>query len=118
MSVQDSKPRGRFLASLGLTVGLGAAFLGLTALEWHELIVGHGLTIATNLFGTTFYSLVGFHAAHVAAGLLVLSLVLGLGAAGHVRPEHAWRLDLVSWYWHFVDAVWIAVFSVVYVAGL
>jgi len=108
----------RFAASLLATVALGGAFLVATGLEWKRLIFDHGLTIATNLFGTTFYSLVGFHAAHVSAGLLLMILVCVLAVRGHVRREHATRLELLSWYWHFVDSVWIAVFLTVYVAGV
>ena len=96
----------------------GAAFLVCTALEWHGLIFDHGLTLSTNLFGTTYYALVGFHAAHVVVGLLLLSGVLVLAARGHVRTEHTERVDLLSWYWHFVDTVWIAVLTVVYVVGI
>lgn len=101
----------------GLTILLGGEFLAGTGIEWHRLIYDHGLTIATNLFGTTFYSLVGFHALHVAVGLCLLALVLVLGLLGHVRREHAERAEVLSWYWHFVDAVWVAVFTVVYLVG-
>jgi cytochrome c oxidase subunit 3/cytochrome o ubiquinol oxidase subunit 3 len=109
---------GPCIAGLAATIGLGGTFLYLTALEWYDLIFDHGLVISTNLFGTTFYSLVGFHAAHVAIGLMLMTLVLSLAVLGHVRAEHSERLELLSWYWHFVDAVWIAVFTVVYVAGM
>ena len=108
---------GSSLSWLFATILLGGAFLGFTAFEWYELIVHHGLTITTNLFGTTYYSLVGFHAAHVAVGLVLMVLILVLGGLGHVKQEHAERVDLLSWYWHFVDVVWIAVFTVVYVVG-
>jgi cytochrome c oxidase subunit 3/cytochrome o ubiquinol oxidase subunit 3 len=81
------------------------------------LILDHGLTIATNLFGTTFYSLVGFHALHVTIGLVLLTLVLVFALTRRLEPEHAERTEVLSWYWHFVDAVWIAVFTVVYVIG-
>lgn len=107
----------RFAAALCATIALGLVFLGLTALEWHHLIWGAGLTLRTNLFGTTFYSLVGFHAAHVSAGVLMMALIGALAALGRVRPEHAERVEMVSWYWHFVDVVWIAVVGVVYVIG-
>jgi cytochrome c oxidase subunit 3/cytochrome o ubiquinol oxidase subunit 3 len=101
----------------GLTIALGAFFLGATALEWDTLIYTHNLTIWTNLFGTTFYTLVGFHAGHVTVGLLLLSLVLILALRGSVREAHAERVEVLSWYWHFVDVVWIVVFTVVYVIG-
>jgi cytochrome c oxidase subunit III len=99
------------------TIVLGALFLGGTGREWQHLMVDQGLTIRTNLFGTTYYSLVGLHAFHVTAGLIALSTVSLLTLFGHARPEHADRVDLVSLYWHFVDVVWIAVFLVVYVVG-
>lgn len=99
------------------TVVLGAIFLALTAAEWFHLITGRGLTVSANLFGTTFYSLVGLHASHVIVGLTLLTLALILFLRGHVRPEHGAHLKLISWYWHFVDAVWVVVFMVVYVIG-
>jgi len=100
------------------TILLGAYFLYGTGAEWAGLLRDHQLTIATNLFGTTFYSLVGFHAFHVTVGLLLLSLTLVLSLLGHVHPQrdHG-RIDLLSWYWHFVDVVWIFVFTTVYVVG-
>jgi len=75
------------------------------------------LTIHTNLFGTTYYSLVGLHAFHVTVGLVLLSAVLAFVLRGHVRQEHTYRLDVLSLYWHFVDAVWVVVFTVVYIIG-
>jgi len=99
------------------TIVLGAEFLTGTALEWYGLIVRQGLTIGTNLFGTTFYSLVGFHAGHVTLGLLLLILVWIFTVFGAVRAEHAERVELLSWYWHFVDAVWVVVLTAVYVVS-
>jgi cytochrome c oxidase subunit III len=109
--------RGAFLLLWLFTIALGALFLYGTGQEWHRLIYEHGLTISTNLFGTTYYSLVGLHAFHVTAGLIMLSIVLLFGLAGQVRPEHSARIDVLSLYWHFVDAVWVVVFTVVYVLG-
>lgn len=97
------------------TIALGGVFLGATGIEWWGLIYHEGLTIYSNLLGTTFYSLVGFHALHVTIGLSMLAFVLILCLLGHVREEHAERVEILSWYWHFVDAVWIVVFTVVYV---
>jgi cytochrome c oxidase subunit 3 len=99
------------------TIVLGAVFLGGTAREWQHLIADEGLTIRTNLFGTTYYSLVGLHAFHVTAGVIALATVSLFTLFGHVKREQAARVDLVSLYWHFVDVVWIAVFMVVYVVG-
>ena len=112
--------RGRqaaFLVLWLLTLILGALFLYGTAQEWHRLIYERGLTISTNLFGTTYYSLVGLHAFHVTAGLLLLTIVLPFGFAGRVGREQSTRVEVLSLYWHFVDAVWIVVFIVVYVVG-
>jgi cytochrome c oxidase subunit 3 len=100
-----------------LTFALGAIFLGGTAREWHRLIYTSGLTISTNLFGTTYYSLVGLHAFHVIAGLLALGLVMALALASKVKQEHAARVGVLGLYWHFVDAVWVVVFTVVYIIG-
>lgn len=107
----------RFTAWLATTIALGVVFLAGTAQEWHKLIYVDGLTIRTNLFGTTFYSLVGLHATHVVVGLLMLALVLGFAAAGKVNEQHAERFKVLGLYWHFVDAVWVVVFTVVYVLG-
>jgi cytochrome c oxidase subunit 3 len=100
----------------GATILLGLEFLRQTAMEWRHLMVDWHLTIGTNLFGTTFYSLVGLHASHVVLGLTLLSMTLILGLFGKMDGE-ARRFELLAWYWHFVDAVWIAVFTVVYVVG-
>jgi len=99
------------------TVLLGTIFLITTAREWYHLIHDEGLTIQTNLFGTTYYSLVGLHASHVVVGLIMLSLVLGFSLFGLVKEEHSEKLEVLSLYWHFVDAVWVVVFTVVYVLG-
>jgi cytochrome c oxidase subunit 3/cytochrome o ubiquinol oxidase subunit 3 len=96
---------------------LGAIFLASTAKEWYRLIYREGLTIGTNLFGTTFYPLVGLHASHVFIGLCMLGLCCIFAWSGALRPAHGERVELVSWYWHFVDAVWVVVFTVVYVVG-
>lgn len=99
------------------TVVLGALFLAGTASEWHRLIYQDGLTIRTNLFGTTFYSLVGLHASHVVVGLILLAAVLAFAVRGQVNASHAGRAETLSLYWHFVDGVWVVVFVVVYVVG-
>jgi cytochrome c oxidase subunit III len=99
------------------TVLLGAVFLMSTAREWYHLIHDFGLTIRTNLFGTTFYSLVGLHATHVVIGLIMLTIALALLLTGRVEEKHAERLEVLSLYWHFVDGVWVVVFLVVYVLG-
>jgi cytochrome c oxidase subunit III len=100
-----------------LTLTLGAIFLVGTGREWHRLIYREGFTISTNLFGTTYYSLVGLHAFHVSVGVLGLLTVMVFALAARVNQEHAERLHVFSLYWHFVDTVWIAVFTVVYIVG-
>jgi cytochrome c oxidase subunit 3 len=112
--------RGVKSAFLGLwvfTIALGGLFLYGTAQEWHRLIYEHGLTISTNLFGTTYYSLVGLHAFHVTVGLVMLVTVAVFTLAGRVGMGESGRIDVLSMYWHFVDAVWVVVFTVVYILG-
>jgi cytochrome c oxidase subunit III len=107
----------RFLRYWLATILLGAAFLAGTAREWYELITVHHLTIRTNLFGSTYYALVGLHASHVIAGMLMMLVVAAFGLTGRVRPAHVERTDVISIYWHFVDVVWIVVVTVVYIVG-
>jgi cytochrome c oxidase subunit III len=94
------------------TIALGFVFLLGTGYEWFDLITRDGLTISRNLFGSTFYTLVGFHGFHVTVGLIAMTLIVLL------RPGPSRKgVELVSWYWHFVDGVWVVVFSVVYLFG-
>jgi cytochrome c oxidase subunit 3/cytochrome o ubiquinol oxidase subunit 3 len=109
--------QGGFIGWWLATILLGAAFLGGTAYEWHDLIVTHGLTISRNLFGTTYYTLVGLHALHVTAGVTIMLIVLGLAVGRQVTTANRAGVELVSWYWHFVDGVWVVVFTVVYLVG-
>jgi cytochrome c oxidase subunit III len=99
------------------TVVLAVVFLMGTTAEWMRLITREGLTIGTNLFGTTFYALVGLHASHVIVGLVMLALLTVFAWSRALKPAHVERVELVSWYWHFVDAVWVVVLTVVYVIG-
>ena len=108
---------GRFQLWWLITILLAVAFLSSTALEWRRLIFRDHLTISTNLFGTTFYSLVGLHASHVIVGLTLLVLVLILSLRGNVMRQHAEHIEMLSWYWHFVDGIWVIVFTVVYIIG-
>jgi cytochrome c oxidase subunit III len=94
------------------TIALGILFLIGTGYEWYNLITRHQLTIDRNLFGSTFYTLVGFHGLHVTAGLVAMLVVFFLKPGPDRRG-----VEPVSWYWHFVDAVWVTVFSVVYLYG-
>jgi heme/copper-type cytochrome/quinol oxidase subunit 3 len=103
---------------LTTTVVLGLAFLIGEGLEWSGLI-SRGITIDENLFGTTFFTLTGFHGFHVLIGLIALCIFLGLGVVATARGDKALlprytSLDAISLYWHFVDGVWVIIFSVVY----
>lgn len=100
-----------------VTLTLGTIFLIGTGREWHRLIFDEGLTVSTNLFGTTYYSLVGLHAFHVTFGLIVIAVVMTFTLLGKVTSQYTERLDIFSLYWHFVDAVWVVVFTVVYIIG-
>jgi cytochrome c oxidase subunit III len=100
-----------------LTLTLGAIFLIGTGREWHRMIFDEGLTVSTNLFGTTYYSLVGLHAFHVTVGLIVIAIVMTFTLLGKVTSKYSERLEVFSLYWHFVDVVWVVVFTVVYVIG-
>ena len=99
------------------TIVLGTIFLAGTMREWYLLIYEHGLTIRSNLFGTTYYSLVGLHASHLIFGLVALALVMAFSWLGYLRREHAERTHLIAMYWHFVDWVWVVVLTVVYIIG-
>lgn len=99
------------------TIALGMAFLAATAVEWRELINEHHLTMSRNLFGSTYFALVGFHGLHVTVGVIAMLIVLTLALRREVTAQHRTGVELVAWYWHFVDAVWIVVFLVVYIAS-
>ena len=109
--------QGGFLRWWAATITLGVLFLLGTAYEWYGLIHDYGLTISRNLFGTTYYTLVGLHALHVTGGVAVMLIVLGLALARQVTRANGAGVGLVSWYWHFVDGVWVVVFTVVYLVG-
>ena len=115
-AIEDDRG-GSFAAWLCATILLALAFLSGTALEWRKLIYQDGLTVSTNLFGTTFYSLVGLHATHVVVGMFLLTTVFIFALFGWVDSRQSERFGVIALYWHFVDAVWIVVFSVVYVIG-
>jgi cytochrome c oxidase subunit III len=108
---------GRFKLWWTVTIVLGTYFLFSTGAEWRKLINEDQLTISTNLFGSTFYSLVGLHASHVIVGLTFLSIVLAATLRRFPIHTQLRRVLFLSWYWHFVDAVWVIVFTVVYIIG-
>jgi cytochrome c oxidase subunit 3/cytochrome o ubiquinol oxidase subunit 3 len=97
------------------TIALAIAFLAGTGWEWRGLIVEEHLTLSRNLFGSTYYTLVGFHALHVSAGVMTMLVVLSLALRRQVTERNGAGVELVGWYWHFVDGVWVVVFTVVYV---
>lgn len=100
-----------------ITILLGLEFLIATGVEWHHLIYDEHLTMSTNLFGTTYYALVGLHASHVIAGMFFLLLVMAVTLFGFPIQKEQRRVMFLSWYWHFVDVVWVIVFTVVYLVG-
>ena len=99
----------------GITFAAGVGFILWTMNEWLHLIYQEGLTIRTNLFGSTFYSLVGLHASHVVVGAFLLGLILVMSLTGRIRHYHHEHIEMISWYWHFVDCVWVVVITVVYI---
>jgi cytochrome c oxidase subunit III len=98
---------------LWVTALLGTAFLGFQAYEFTSF-VHEGLSIRTNLFGSTFFTLTGFHGAHVTAGVIWLVTLLAIDYKRGLRPRDAVNVDIAALYWHFVDVVWIAIFTLVY----
>jgi cytochrome c oxidase subunit III len=115
-AIEEERMAG-FTLWLAATITLAAVFLTDTAFEWKKLIYQDGLTISTNLFGTTFYSLVGLHATHVVVGLFLLTATFIFSLFGWVDSRQSERFGAIALYWHFVDAVWVAVFTVVYLIG-
>ncbi len=98
---------------LWATCILGATFLGFQAYEFTSF-VHEGLTIRTNLFGSSFFTLTGFHGAHVTAGVIWLGTLLAIDYRRGLEPRDAINVDIAALYWHFVDVVWIAIFTLVY----
>jgi len=115
-AIEDDR-MGNFTVWLGATIALAGVFLTGTAHEWKKLIYQDGLTVSTNLFGTTFYSLVGLHATHVIVGLFLLTSIFIFSLFGWIDSRQSERFGVVALYWHFVDAVWVVVFTVVYLIG-
>jgi cytochrome c oxidase subunit III len=105
--------RTAFLRNIGVTFTLGVVFLIIQAIDYAEL--GHaGLTLSSGVFGTTYYTLTGFHGAHVFGGVIMLGVVLYRGMAGQFSARHHDAVEATSLYWHFVDVVWILLFSLLY----
>ena len=100
---------------LALTIVLGVTFLGFQAVEYVEAYRELGLTLGSGIYGSTFFMLTGFHGAHVTLGTVMLAVMLVRILRGHFDAEHQFGFEAASWYWHFVDVVWIALFVFVYV---
>ena len=106
--------RGQLIIGLAMTVALGAVFLGLQAYEYNHAYTEMGLTLGAGVYGATFFMLTGFHGFHVLVGTLMLIVMLMRSIAGHFTAEHHFAFEAVSWYWHFVDVVWVLLFILVY----
>ena len=109
--------RSKFILWLGVTVALGAIFLVLQYLEYHHAYTDMGLTLESGIYGTTFFMLTGFHGFHVTMGTLMLFIQWVRGLKGHFSADDQFGFEACSWYWHFVDAVWLGLFIFVYVLG-
>ena len=105
--------RGGILKWLGLTILLGSFFVGVQVYEYFEL-VAHGSIPRVDIFWSTFYAMTGFHGLHVTAGVLWLIILWLAAAAGKVTKETYMRVELAGLYWHFVDLVWVLLFTLVY----
>src|SRR5215213_11422018 len=103
-----------FIRNIGVTLVLGIVFLLMQATDY-SLLYGEGMTLDAGVFGTTYYTLTGFHGAHVFAGVVMLSVILYRGLAGQFSARHHDAVEATSLYWHFVDVVWIALFSTIYI---
>ncbi len=101
---------------LGITAALGIVFLAFQGGEWARLLA-RGVTVRRNPFGTAFYTLTGFHGLHVALGVVILLVLLVLTVAGDLRDGGAGALRAGALYWHFVDVVWVAIYTVVYLVS-
>lgn len=107
--------RTRLLVFLGLTVLLGATFLGFQVYEYYEAYEHYNLTLGSGIYGSTFFMLTGFHGAHVTLGAIMLTVMWFRCAKGHFDKDNHFGFEAVAWYWHFVDVVWLGLFLFVYV---
>ena len=111
-SIQRGDRRG-FIRNIAITFVLGIVFLVMQAYDY-SILFGEGMTLASGPFGTTYFTLTGFHGAHVFGGVLMLGVILYRGMSGQFSARHHDAVEAVSLYWHFVDVVWIILFSVLY----
>mgnify|MGYP001942040779 FL=1 len=96
-----------------VTIALGVIFLGLVAYEWAEMVM-HGVTPQSSVYGSVFYIITGFHMAHVTAGIIAFCIVMARVAKSKFTPAQATAAMVTSYYWHFVDVIWIGVFVTLY----
>jgi cytochrome c oxidase subunit 3 len=106
--------RRQTIAGLAATVALGLLFIALQAHEYWDAYMLHNLRLSSGIYGSTFYMLTGFHGAHVTIGAIMLSVILVRAIRGHFTPDRHFAFEAVSWYWHFVDVVWLGLFVFVY----
>ena len=106
--------RGQLVLGLALTIILGITFLGFQAYEYGHAYSELNLKLSTGAYGSTFYMLTGFHGLHVTLGTIMLIVIFFRSVAGHFTPERHFGFEAVSWYWHFVDYVWILLFIFIY----
>jgi len=109
--------RKKLVGWLMLTIALGLTFLFVQGYEYHHAYTELGLTLHAGIFGTTFFMLTGFHGAHVTLGTFMLLVMLGRALKGHFSSDDCFGFEAASWYWHFVDVVWLGLFIFVYVLG-
>jgi len=106
--------RSQLILGLAITIALGVVFLGVQAYEFYLAYTKMGLTLGAGVYGATFFMLSGFHGFHVLVGTIMLVVMLLRSIAGHFTAEHHFAFEAASWYWHFVDVVWVILFVVVY----
>ena len=99
---------------LAITVGLGVTFLTFQIVEYAHAVSDLGLTLGSGIYGSTFFLLTGFHGAHVTMGTIMLAVMLFRVFSGHFTPENHFAFEATSWYWHFVDVIWLFLFTFVY----
>lgn len=110
-----NQDRGKLIGWLGLTVALGIIFLFVQAYEYYEAYAHMGLTMGTGIYGSTFFILTGFHGFHVTLGTVILLIQFFRALKGHFAPKDCFGFEAASWYWHFVDVVWVGLFIFVYI---
>ena len=110
--------RKKLIFWLSLTILFGLSFLFVQGYEYHHAYTELGLTLHAGIFGTTFFMLTGFHGAHVTLGTFMLIIMLFRAFKGHFAPDDCFGFEAASWYWHFVDVVWLGLFIFVYILGV